>query len=498
MGRLKAGFKKVVRKFERVNDFLYKYRKYLVVAYLILSIIFFIIQFNLINNWDMLVRILNGNYLFHNGQYFEYQRALLESTVIGLLAFAFGSYAVYAFIALFSVIFFIALLLFSRAFKVEYVLLLGIVLNPFLLYYGIKNGSEIPLYAFLILFVSMIKLKRPIAGMFFALAFVSKYDAVMFLPLALFLIDKRILESLKRIGLFIGILLVSLLPFFAYNLILYHNPLFTFEFAFSQSSAQNLILGPGMTNIANVYGGFLELVVFVPIVAFILLFNRDVLKEIKQRKRELALLAAAAAIALVIYLMASGLYVGGLGYFRFFLGPTLFLSLLSALFLKRGALLFTLIFFAISILLAYNILYAQQFGTPTMQIEVSSARSLLYATYNTTNCTVQSNNWVYLDYHGISATYIWGVNYSQYPIISFGALAGNYSLLGQSNGIYLYGYGASKRYCSYTPVIDFKYGVNFAINASRANNTVGCYLAYNRLSSTLLLDACKFLASITR
>ena len=494
MVRVKASFKKAARKFERINDFLYKYRKYLVVAYLVLSIVFFIIQFNAINNWDMLVRVLNGNYLFHNGQYFENQRALLESTVIGLLAFVFGNYAIYAFLALFSVIFFAALFVFSRAFNVEYVLLLGIVLNPFFLYYGIKNGSEIPLYAFLILFISMIKLKKPVAGMFFALAFVSKYDAAMFLPLALFLIDKKILESLKRIGLFVGILLVSLTPFFAYNLMLYHNPLFTFESAFAQNGAQDLI--SGVASISNAYGGFLELIIFAPIIMFILLFNKNVLKEIKQRKRELALLAVAAAIGLLIYLMASGLYVNGLGYFRFFLGPTLFLSLLSALFLKRWALLFTLLFFAISILLAYNLLYSQQFGAPAIQTEVSSAKSLLYAAYNTTNCTVQSNNWVFLDYYGISATYIRGTNYSQYPIMNFGMLKGNYTLIGQSDNIYLYSYGTPTNHCIHTPITDFKDGVNYDITASRADNTIGCYLAYNKLSSMLLLDACKYLASI--
>lgn len=129
-------FSKYVKK---LDNFVYTNRKYLILAYLIISIIFFFLQFKILNNWDMLVRILNSNYLFHGGSYFENQRALLESFTIGLLSFVFGAYAVYAFIALFTAIFFVAVYFFCKAFKIEYILVLGILLNPFFLFYAIKT-----------------------------------------------------------------------------------------------------------------------------------------------------------------------------------------------------------------------------------------------------------------------------------------------------------------------------------------------------------------------
>ena len=94
------------KKFDSITAFLYKYRYYIVTAYFVLSVIFFFVQFDLLKNWDMLVRILDSNYLFHNGGYFEPQRALLESFLIGLLSFVFGGYSVFAFIVFFTFMFF--------------------------------------------------------------------------------------------------------------------------------------------------------------------------------------------------------------------------------------------------------------------------------------------------------------------------------------------------------------------------------------------------------
>lgn len=476
------------KKFDGVTAILYRYRHYLIAAYFILSVIFFFVQFDLLKNWDMLVRILDSNYFFHNGNYFEPQRALLESFIIGLLSFVFGSYSVFAFIAFFTFVFFLAVYFFSKSFGVEYVILLGILLNPFFLFYAIKNGSELPMYSFIIFFISFVKLKKPIAGVFFALAFVSKYDSLFMLPIALFLIDKKYLESAKRIALFIAVTLLALTPFFAYNLILYHDPLFTFFMSLAENAPS--LSSFQITNHSYFYQGFYELLSLLPLVAVILFFNRNVIKTIKKKKREFSIIVLLSILAFMIYVFASGLYSSGTGYYRFFLFVTVSLTLLVSVLTKREMLLLTVIFFAVSLLIAYHFLFSQNFSITTLNSEVSAAKQLLLQKYGTTNCTLQSNNWVYLDYYGISATYIHVGNYSQYPIISFGKMAGNYTLQNETDGIYLYTYGISDSKCSFTPVIDFKYGVNYDINLSMENNRIGCYNLYSKVHYAFVLSAC--------
>ncbi len=483
--------------FQKVNDFLYRNRKYMVVAYIVATVVFFSLEFGFLMNWDMLVRIMNANYLFHGGQYFEDQRALLESFLIGIFSFVLGPYAVYAFIALATVIFFVAVYYFSKSFGIDSVLTLGVVFNPFFLFYAIRNGSELPMYAFLILFIAMIKAKKPqYAGIFMALAFVSKYDSLFLLPLALFLVDWNAVGSLKRLGVFAASALLALVPFFAYNLALYHNIFFTFASSFYQNSAT--LAGTFSSGSGYIATGFEELVVLIPLAAMVLLLKKRKTSLLKSRKSDVLILLSALFLFFVIYILVSHMFSAGLNYFRFFLPVTLFATLILSLFLDKRMVLLTLLFFVVSMVLAYQILYSQPFNSSVLGGQISAAKSLLYSAYNTTNCTVQSNNWVFLDYYGISATYPRGENYSQYPIIGFGPLGasaasmvgGNYTLKGEKDGIFLYGYGVSDTACRYTPVVDLEYGVNSDISQSSANDTIACHLIYSKLRLSAVLDAC--------
>ena len=476
------------KKINSLNKLLYKYRYYIIAVYFFLSVAFFSIQFDLLRNWDMLVRILNSNYLFHNGNYFEPQRALLESFFIGIFSFLFGSYSVFAFIIFFTFLFFLAVYFFSRSFEVEYAILLSILLNPFFLFYAIKNGSELPMYSFIIFFISFVKLKKPIAGVFLALAFVSKYDSLFMLPITLFLIDRKYIDSAKRIVLFLFFTMLALTPFFAYNIILYHDPIFTFLMSFAKNSPSISSFQVPAYN--YFYYGFYELLSVLPIIAIVIIFNRKIMQTIKRKKREFSILAMLIFLAFLVYFLASGLYVHGLGYYRFFLLVTISVTLALSLLTKKEMLLIAVIFFAISLIIAYHILLSQNFNVHTISNEVNSAKQLLLQKYGKDNCTVQSNDWVYLDYYGISATYIRGLNYSEYPLISFGKLPGNYTLWNESGGVYLYTSGISSSKCIFTPVIDFQYGVNYYINISKENNSIGCYFLNEKIKDGFVLSSC--------
>ncbi len=48
-----------------------KHKRKILIAYIVALVAFFSVQFILLQNWDMLVRIMNANFLFHHGYYLK-------------------------------------------------------------------------------------------------------------------------------------------------------------------------------------------------------------------------------------------------------------------------------------------------------------------------------------------------------------------------------------------------------------------------------------------
>jgi hypothetical protein len=106
------------------SDFIYKNRKFVILSLFIALSVFFSLEFYYIRIWDYLVRIMDAQFFFHGGTYFEIPRAILESVIIGLYGFVMGPLAIYGFIITATVIFFLAVYDFSKAFKLKMLLVL--------------------------------------------------------------------------------------------------------------------------------------------------------------------------------------------------------------------------------------------------------------------------------------------------------------------------------------------------------------------------------------
>ena len=491
MGKMKLildgrAVKRVKRAYDGITRRMYEHRIYIVAAVFIASSAFFFAQFFTLHNWDMLVRIMNAGYLFHGGTYFENQRAIPESVVIGALSFLLGGYAVYGFILLSALLFFFSLKEFSKSFNVDYLLLILLAMNPFVLFYGIKNGSEMMMLSFLILFISCLKTRNPAAGVFFSLAFLSKYDALYFLPLFVFMLDFKTLRALKKLLISLGLAILTLVPYLIYNLLTYRNLVFTFASSFLQNGYSVAIGAAAIANKYLFYGPY-ELLVLVPLVLLFVSINRQKRAIAFKQRRNIALLLSASVIGSIIYYSASGLYSQDLGYFRFFMPVLLLLALLASLFLRKEDLIplaaFSFVSFLIAVMMLYSFMPAAYSEQHDSLVGISAFKGL----YGTTMCTVQSNDWVYLDYYGLSATYIRNSSFYMYPIVSFGPVNTSLPLLSRTGGVYIYG----SHSCAYTPPIDFPNGVNYDIALSRQNDSIACYWLFDtHVRFTPGLDAC--------
>mgnify|MGYP001626174455 CR=1 FL=1 len=491
-GKKRNNEENINRVLNRISNIIYSYRMLIILSYLVLIVIFFSVQFHLLQNWDMLSRILNANFLFHNGNYFEDQRAPLENLLIGIFSLFLGGYAVYAFIALSTLIFFLSLSAFSDAFNIKLLVLVLIVFNPFFLFYSMKNGSELLLFSFLIFYVSSIKKRDPLSGLFLALAFLSKYDALFFSPLLLFMLRKD-LRSIRNFFLAIITFLTTLTPYFVYNFSVFHNSIYPLAKSFIENSGSGLI--PSISGNLEKYGwlGLYELIPIAVITSFIIIFEGKYLRKIlKDRSKilDVSILSLSVIISIYIYLAVGHLFTEGIGVYRFFLGISLFLTLLLALFTKKVDITWLLPFAAASFMIAVimlNTVYPVALSNQNLlRMGISAFSSL----YNTTNCTVESNEWVPLNYYGLSATYIRNDTPSL-PIVNFyGPINTTLPLRYDKNEIYIYG----GQKCVYIPPVDLPGGYYNDVNLSKADPALACrWLFDSKIKSSLLLDTCEYL-----
>ncbi len=437
----KSGLKDTIKSaYSAAVRFVYRWRTVLVASYLTTSIILFFFQFNLLTNWDMLVRILNANYLFHGGYYFEPARAVLESFLIGVFSFFMGNYAVYGFMALSTVVFFLSAWRLSAAFGLDSLLFLTVLMNPYVLLYGMSNGSELLILAFLMLYVAAIKTKSYLAGLFFGLAFMSKYYAVYFLPLMVFLVERDVIQSIKRLGINLLTLFAVLLPYFVFNLVYFGNLLYGLALSYLNNGIE-----AGSPQFLS--AGFIELAVPAVILAGALLFRR---KLVLPRLRPALILSVAFAASIYLYYASGALSIPASNAYRFFLPAMLFSLISVSMFLEKKTVVWLIVLPLVSFPIAF-LAVSSQAQTAPLPGYFSNAVSDFASVYNTTNCTVYSNDWVELDYYGLPA--VAGPRYEPTvyngtPIVSFGEANTTYPLRFRAGNLYIYG-GA---YCRFYKV----------------------------------------------
>lgn len=189
----------------------------------IITTLFFIFQHAIILSWDFCAYVLNAKYLFYNGNYFESLRPPLAPLILAPFIL-FGKIGEYLYIIVVSSLFLYSSIKLSDTVFVKYkkdkkyirLIFYLLLLTPYALTYGVKEGTEILSLSLFEIFLAYL-LKGKTSGHYLALAFLSRYSFLFFSPLML--LNKNYKKIIKNFLLFF----VIISPWLIFNFFKYGN-----------------------------------------------------------------------------------------------------------------------------------------------------------------------------------------------------------------------------------------------------------------------------------
>lgn len=229
-----------------------------VILILLLSSAFFgLVHWKMSNPWDFHVYLMNGEYLFHYGRFFEPGRPPLVGVVLGLLEFVSRAFAEYGYIALASTFFLFSSLRLARAARLNPVYYYLLACGLGFLQRGLTEGTEILALSFLQLFAASLMEDKP-AGHWLGLGMLTRYPTLSFAPLLLFR-GRKLWKDLL-------ICLAVQLPWLVYNQITHGSWLESFADLYANNFYFRKLLGqsqPGsITHFLEIGGFALPLALF--------------------------------------------------------------------------------------------------------------------------------------------------------------------------------------------------------------------------------------------
>ncbi|MFW5746618.1 MAG: glycosyltransferase 87 family protein, partial [Nanoarchaeota archaeon] len=187
------------------------------VAVLVTVTTVFVIQHYMNFSWDFNSYLLNAQYWFSDGIYFEPYRPPLMPIALGMLSVLGWNAASYMYVVLGSLLVGFASWQLARSTGLDPFIFYVFLMSPYALVYGMFNGTELVSLAFLLLAVVRLLKRDPMAGLFLALAALLRYSYLPGLVLLIFLWDwKRILKGVTWYA-------AALFPWLLYNMIKYGN-----------------------------------------------------------------------------------------------------------------------------------------------------------------------------------------------------------------------------------------------------------------------------------
>jgi len=196
-----------------------KLRRGYILLIFVTTTIFFIYQHTIHIDWDYQVYVLMAKYFVTGRGYFEVLRPPLISLMLSLFSPLGWKIAEYAYILLVSVLFFICIKKFSKKYKVDTLTIYTLFFTSFTLFYSFLVGGELLSMSFLILALTYLIDKPFLSGSFMALAGLTRYPALIFLPLGI------LTKSLRKIAFFYLGVFITFVPWLIFNYINWGNPL---------------------------------------------------------------------------------------------------------------------------------------------------------------------------------------------------------------------------------------------------------------------------------
>ncbi|MBR9679746.1 MAG: hypothetical protein GOU99_01695, partial [Candidatus Altiarchaeota archaeon] len=172
-------------------------------------------------SWDWVVYVLNSQYWFGSGVYFEPFRPPLLPLLMGLFSPLGWKLAELGTVVFISGLFLYSVIQLAKTFKLDKKILYALMLNPFLVLYATREGTELLSLALLQLFIAFYfrKDKKPFALIALSLAALTRYTNFIFFPLVLLEKNK------KKIFQNLILLAIPFIPWFIYNQLKFGHPL---------------------------------------------------------------------------------------------------------------------------------------------------------------------------------------------------------------------------------------------------------------------------------
>lgn len=244
-----------------------------ILYYMIIGVMFLVSTYLLLYqhysslSWDFSSYVLNGKYFFHNGNFFSTLRPPIAPIILGLFYFL-GPISEYLYIILSAILFLYSSIIlsdviFQKGIKSEkistyfsrfvfYALSLGLTT----LRYGTSAGTELLTLALLELAIANMFLGKN-SGIYLALAFLTKYNSLIFFPILFF--NKDIHKILMNILSFCSLVFL----WFLYNFIKYGNWFTSFidAYAINVYNRSYIHIPFNFMHVVNVIGYFLPLLI---------------------------------------------------------------------------------------------------------------------------------------------------------------------------------------------------------------------------------------------
>ncbi len=170
--------------------YLFLKRNKLIIVMFLLSTAYFMYLHKVHLSWDFISYILNAKYWAGQTGYFELLRPPLVPFIMFILSFVGWHVMEYLFIFLASLFFAYSMTRLAKRLTLNRALFYAIALSPFVLGYGLVNGSELIFISFVALALSFIIENNVLSGIYLGLSALARYNTLIYFPF-LFLNKKR-------------------------------------------------------------------------------------------------------------------------------------------------------------------------------------------------------------------------------------------------------------------------------------------------------------------
>ena len=319
-------------------------------------------------HWDFALYASNARYMFSDGFYFDWWVPPLTPFLLGVFSILTLSLAEYAYIIFVSALFLFSCLKFSETFKIDKLFFYAAFVNYYVLYYGLRNGTELISLSLTMLFFAYIFMKDEKRSSFFiSLSFLARYSNIFLLP---FILLNR---NLKKIALSALIFLMVLSPWLLFNYLQTGNP-------FTSIGDYYVLVKLQSSYYSNESLQSIGMIIIIASISFFAIFRNRLRKIINLKDFSMILLLLLVIITFLNTPFRNARYL--------FLLTLPLVYLFVKIVPKHKKVLYAI--------LAFNLI-----TTIFIIPDFSYNEDAQFYVDIKEECTMMSNAWVYFDYHGI-------------------------------------------------------------------------------------------------